>query len=147
MLSSLAFWHWFVLAVVLLILEVVVPGTFFLWLGLAAAVVGCLVFLVPGIGWEWQLILFALLCVAAVFVWRSILKKHPIESEEPTLNRRGEQYMGNIYTLTEAIENGSGRVRVGDSWWQVQGPDLAQGSRVRVWGVKAAALLVEPVRD
>ena len=76
-----SYWHWWVLAVVLIILEVISPAIFFLWMGIAAGVVGLLVLIVPGMAWELQVVLFSAFSVASVVLGRRYLSKHPIESE------------------------------------------------------------------
>ncbi|WP_026873983.1 NfeD family protein [Inquilinus limosus] len=136
------FWWWWIGGVVLLILEVMVPGTFFLWLAISAGVVGLLSWLIP-LGWEAQVLIFALLSVVAVVVWRVYLKPRAEVSDQPTLNRRGEQYIGRVVTLTEPIVNGVGRVRIADNTWSVEGPDLPAGTRIRIAGVVGTRFSVE----
>jgi len=144
LLAQLDYWHWLIAASVLVLLEVFSPGIFFLWMGIAAALVGGLLWLWPEMSWQLQLLLFGLLSIASVVSARMILVRRPIETDEPTLNRRGEQYLGRVLVLDRAIENGVGRVRVDDTQWRVQGEDCAANTRVRVIGVDGAVLLVEP---
>ncbi len=143
--TSVTFWQWWIAALVLLVLEVFVPGAFFLWMGVAAGVTGLLLYLIPTLGWEYQLLLFAVLSVASIIVWRVYLRRHPTATDRPTLNRRGEQYVGRLFTLEEPIVNGSGKIRVDDSTWKIEGADCPGGSRVRVTGVDGTVLRVEPV--
>ena len=144
-LSLAEFWHWWVLAVALLALEVAAPGTFFLWLAVAAAVVGLVVLVLPDLYWQVQVLLFAVTGVAAVVAWRIYARRRPQTSDDPTLNRRGEQYVGRIYHLTEAIRDGRGRMKVDDTMWRIAGPDLPAGAKVRVAGVEGTVLRVESV--
>lgn len=137
------FWHWWILGVALVILEAFAPGAFFVWLGVAAIAVGFLLWLIPAMSWEVQFLIFALLSVASIVGWRMWFRKHPEESDQPNLNRRGEQYVGRLFTLETPIENGVGRVRVGDGLWRALGDDLPAGSRVRVIGVDGASLKVK----
>lgn len=141
----LDYWHWWLLGVALLTLEMFAPGVFFLWMGLAAGIVGALVWFQPGMFWHWQVLIFAVLSVALIVVGRLWMKRHPIRSDQPNLNRRGEQYVRRVFTLSEAIVNGEGKVQVDDSTWKVQGPDCPAGSQVRVIGVDGVVLIVEPV--
>lgn len=143
-LAQLDYWHWLIAAVVLVLLEVFSPGIFFLWMGIAAALVAGLLWLWPEMSWQLQLLLFGLLSIVSVVTARAILVRRPIETDEPTLNRRGEQYLGRVLVLDRAIENGVGRVRVDDTLWRVQGEDCAVNTRVRVIGVDGAVLRVEP---
>ena len=71
----------------------------------------------------------------------------PAVTDQPTLNRRGEQYAGRLLTLVEPIDNGYGVVRVDDTRWRVRGPALPAGEVVRVIGTDGMTLLVEPVED
>ncbi|MDJ0740873.1 MAG: NfeD family protein [Gammaproteobacteria bacterium] len=138
------FWHWWILALGLIILETVLPGTFFLWMGISALVLGLLAWLVPAMGWETQLMLFAILSLVSIVGWRIWQRRHPDVSDQPMLNRRGEQYVGRVFTLETPIENGFGKVRVGDSLWRVSGAEAAAGVRVKVTAVDGVVLIVEP---
>lgn len=140
--SQLDHWHWWIFAVILLVLEVLTPGTFFMWMGISAVVVGLLTLLLP-IGWEWQMLLFAILSVVSVVVGRSYLRQRPIESDRPNLNRRGQQYVGRTFVLSEPIVNGFGKIRVDDSTWKVEGRDAPVGTPIRVVGVDGVVLKVE----
>ena len=51
--------------------------------------------------------------------------------------------MGRVVPLERAIEAGSGRVKIGDAFWTVQGPDLPAGTPVRVVGTDGSNLQVE----
>src|SRR5688500_14597837 len=107
---SLGAWNWLILAALLFALEVTAPGIFLMWFGLAAAVVGALAFAFD-LSWQWQLIWFCLLSLAAVLtVWR-ILRKHPLESDRPLLNERAIQHVGKSFELADAIVAGRGSVR------------------------------------
>lgn len=146
-LGQLEHWHWWIGAVVLLILEVTTPAFFFLWLGIAAAVTGLLLLLFPGMGWKVQFLWFSGMALASIAVWHLVLKKHPTATTLPVLNRRGSQYVGRVLTVAEPIVNGMGRVRVDDSVWKVSGPDCPQGTPVRVVAVDDAVLRVERVES
>ena len=136
------FWHWWILGVGLVIIETLVPGAFFLWMGVAALVVGFVAWIAPAMAWEYQLMLFAILSLVAIAGWRMWSRKHPEETDHPTLNRRGEQYIGRVFELATPIENGFGKVRVGDSLWRVKGEDTPVGAKVKVVGTEGVLLLV-----
>lgn len=142
-LEQLQYWHWLVLAVVLVVLEIFSPGVFFLWLGIAAGIVGALLGWFPEFSWQLQLLAFGSLSLLSVGVVRVYLRRHPIESDQPTLNRRGEQYVGRVFTLEVPIVNGQGKIKVDDSTWKIHGEDCAVGTRVRVEGADGVVLLVE----
>jgi hypothetical protein len=139
-LEGLAFWHWLVLGVVLSIIEVFAPGAFFLWLGISAAIVGSVLWLMPGISWELQLLFFAILSVASVVVARRYLVAHPLETDLPNLNRRGQQYVGRTFTLIEPVVNGQGKIQVDDSTWKITCEDCQAGTKVIINGVEGVVL-------
>jgi membrane protein implicated in regulation of membrane protease activity len=142
-LEGIEFWYWWIAAVVFVVIEILAPGFVFIWLGIAAAVVGALLLAVPAISWELQFLIFAVLSVAAVVVSRIYLRRNPTESDHPNLNRRGEQYVTRVFTLEEAIVNGQGKIQVDDSTWKIEGEDLPAGAKVRVVGVDGTRLKVE----
>ena len=135
-------WFWLSLGLLLGVAEMVAPGFFLMWLGLAALIVGGLDYFLP-ITVAYQVAMFAILSVLTVFAGKKFLQKNPIETEDAKLNDRGARLTGEIVTVVEAITNGNGRVKVGDSVWSVRGVDAAIGSRVRVTGADGAVLLVE----
>ena len=143
-LGAVTFWHWWAFGGALAIVEAFVSGFVFLWLGIAAGLVGTLLWLWPGIGPDFQVLLFAVLSVASVLGWRRWRSAHPAPSEQPNLNRRGAQYVGRQVALVEPISNGRGRIRLGDSSWTVTGPDLPAGRTVEVVGADGAVLQVRP---
>jgi membrane protein implicated in regulation of membrane protease activity len=145
-LDKIVFWHWFVVATLIMCIELFAPTAFFLWCGIAAAMVGVVLLVIPGMSWELQFILFAVLCVVSVIIGRSVLKKQNImASDQPTLNRRGEQYIGRVFTLNENIVDGTGRINVDDGSWRVEGKDMTSGSKVKVTAVNGATLVVEAI--
>lgn len=140
---SLGIWNWFIIGGLLLVLEVLLPGTFMLWLGVAAIATGILAYVVP-MGWQVQVVLFAILSVISIFVGRRFLPRDAPQSDKPFLNRRADAFVGRIFVLEEPIVSGSGRVRIDDTNWRVTGPDCAAGSRVRVERADGAVLFVVP---
>ncbi len=147
MFDDLVYWHWWALALGLAIIEILAPGTYFLWLAGAAAITGLVVLVFPDMPIFGQWILFALLAVIAVFASRAWVRRHPIESADPDLNRRGQQYVGRLLTLDAPITNGRGRIRIGDTVWSANGIDLPAGAKVRVVGVEGTSLRSEPAAD
>ncbi len=145
MMDSIDFWHWLILALLLIILEIVVPGAFFLWMGVSAGVIGLILWISPDISWESQLLLFSVISVVSIALWRIRLNKHPTESEDNTLNARTTQYIGRVFTLVEPIEDGYGKIHVDDSYWQVSGPNCEKDKKVKVISVDGMTLKVEPI--
>ncbi len=135
------FWMWWILGGILLLTELALPGAFMLWMGIAAILVGFIDFIWP-LAMPIQLILFAFFSILSVLIGRRIWPS-TTKSDYVTLNERGEQYIGKVYVLTRAIEEGKGKAKVGDSEWLVSGPDLPKGTPVKVVGVKGTILKVE----
>ncbi len=140
--TEIDYWHWWILAAALIIFEVFAPGAFFLWLGIAAAVVGGLVYLSPAVGWEYQALAFSVLSVVSIIVWRKFFRTKPADTDQPALNRRGEQYIGRTFTLQEPISNGIGKIHVDDSTWKIRGDNCGVGAQVEVTGVDGTILEV-----
>ncbi len=136
---------WACLALALIAAEVVAPGVFMLWLGIAAAVVFAVVLLVPGIPVHWQAIGFVALSFVSIAVYRRYFQAGERASDQPLLNRRAEQFVGKVFVLESAISNGSGYIKVGDALWTVVGPPLPAGTRVRVASADSMTLTVVPV--
>jgi len=139
---SLGQWNWFILAAVLFAIELVAPGTFMLWLGLSAILVGVISLAVD---WPWQaqLIAFAVFAVASIPLWRRFARSPARSADQPLLNRRAEALVGRVFTLEKPIVGGVGTVRVGDTLWRIAGPDAPAGTRVKVARADGADLQVE----
>ncbi|HEU4780420.1 MAG TPA: NfeD family protein [Steroidobacteraceae bacterium] len=143
-LTNMVWWHWIVFALVLAALETLIPGAVAIWFAAAAAVIGLLLVVIP-IPWQYQFIGFAVLGFAAMMWYLNYRKRYPDAVEQPNLNQRGQQYVGTELVLIEAIEQGSGKAKLGDGVWKVSGPELPAGSRVRVTGANGTILTVIPV--
>ena len=141
-----AHWWWLLVAAALGILEVFVPGIFLVWMAAAAAVTGILV-AVTGIGLPFQLAIFALLAIAAVYGGRRHYERNPVESADPKLNDRTARLIGQTVTVVTAIEHGEGRVKVGDSVWSARGPDAPAGASVVIISADGTSLTVEPAAE
>ena len=142
--AELGLWNWFVLGFVLLALEILVPGVFLLWIGIAALATGALSLLLwDGSFWIWQVqvLTFLVLSLISAFAGKRVMGNGG-ESDLPLLNRRADQLVGRTATLAEPIVNGWGRVRIDDTIWKVSGPDMPAGTTVRVSAVKNGDLSV-----
>lgn len=141
--ASFGSWGWIVIGLVLVGGEMLAPGVFLLWLGLAALLTGAVVGL-TGLAWQGAWLVFAGLAVACVLIGRAVSRHR---SEEPDiamgLNDRGRQLIGKVFRLEATMTGGEGRIRVGDSSWRVTGPELLAGTEIRVVRVDGATLVVE----
>ncbi len=132
MFSTLGTWNWLIFGFILMALELVAPGVFLFWLGLAALLVGLVSFALHP-SWQTQLLLFALFAALAVPVWRRLaFSARKVDDGNAFLNRRAEALVGRVFTLEKPIVDGTGTVRIGDTVWRVTGPDTPAGTRVRI---------------
>ncbi|MBB3457811.1 hypothetical protein FHT86_006129 [Rhizobium sp. BK313] len=139
-------WSWWVLGLVLLAAELVVPGFFLVWIGLAAIIVGALSLLFwENTFWIWQvqLLVFAASAVIVTLLGRRYVYNNNQTTDEPFLNQRGASLVGRTATLNEPITEGRGRIRLDDTFWTVMGPDLPAGTRVKVVASNGRDLTVE----
>jgi inner membrane protein len=137
-------WFWWGMALGLFALEALLPGTFMLWLGFAAAGTAVVVLLGP-LSLPAQWMLFAVLALISVALgWRYKSRHGETASDQPLLNRRRAQLVGQVFALETAIVDNRGRLKVGDAFWTVEGPDLPAGLRVRVVAVDGMTLRVLP---
>lgn len=141
-------WHWWILAIGFLTLEVILPGTFFIWIGIAAFGVGLVMFFQPGLQLETQLLIFSIVSVVSVILSRIYFAKyHPKEAHSlvPHLNRRGSEHIGRIVLVVEPIVHGMGKVQIADGYWLAEGPDCPVNTSVKIIDIKGTRLQVEPV--
>jgi len=135
-------WIWLGLGLLLVALEMIAPGVFLLWFGVAAIATGAIAFVLD-LGLPFQVINFVFLSLIAVYSAKRFLHERPFAGADPLLNKRGSRLVGETAIVTQAIDGGSGRIRHGDSEWIARGPDIAVGERVRIIGSDGAILLVE----
>ena len=135
---------WGVSALALIGAEMLAPGVFLLWLGLAAGAVFFLVWAFPGMPPLAQAVAFAVLSLVSIGVYLKFFRTAGLHTDRPQLNKRGHQLIGQVLPLHEAIVNGHGRVKWGDALWTVEGPDLPAGTAVRVVGAYSMSLKVQP---
>jgi membrane protein implicated in regulation of membrane protease activity len=134
-------WTWWVIAGILLLIELLLPGVFLMWLGLAAAIIG-VIDLFADLSWQVEIAVFAVLSALLVLFVRPRVQL--TRGEPSNLNQRMYDYVGRSYVLHEAIVNGSGKVRIDDTLWVVVGSDRDKGEWVKVTGIEGMRLLVEP---
>jgi membrane protein implicated in regulation of membrane protease activity len=133
-------WFWLVAGILTCAAEALAPGVFLLWIGLAAIATGLTSF-VASLSLSWGLVVFGVYAVIGVIIGRKVYGAREIVSDRPNLNRRAEALIGQAFGLEDAIADGEGRVRVGDTVWRVRGPDLPRGARVKVVSVEGGVTL------
>ena len=141
--SHVTHWTWWIMAVVLIILEVPAPGTFFLWMGASAGIVGVALLLFPELTWELQLTLFAALSIVTILLSRRYLQKN--KGDHSKLSQRGKRYIGTTVTVVETITNGIGKVRIEDTLWRARGADTVIGQRVKIVAIEGATFEIESI--
>src|SRR5437762_1325340 len=147
MFSTLGTWNWLIFGFVLMALELLAPGVFMFWLGLAALLVGLLSFAINP-SWQTQLLMFAVFAVAAVPAWRHFARSASSRSvSNPFLNRRTEALIGREFTLERPIVDGTGTVRIDDTVWRVAGPDAPADSRACITVGEASSQAVRSARE
>lgn len=138
-------WHWFILACVLLAIEVTAPVTFFLWLAGAALASTLVAYLFPALSWQFEIALFGVFSFASLVAWHFLRPASIEETDQPALNQRNEQYLNKVLVVTEAITGGTGRVKANDSLWKAVGEDAKVGTKVKVVRVEGSIFHVEAV--
>ncbi|MDR1694754.1 MAG: NfeD family protein [Lactobacillaceae bacterium] len=138
------YWIWIASGLGLIFLEILTPGFYFLWIGLAAVVVGGLNYIFPSLDFIWSGTIFAVLSVIFCYFGKVSLYKKVKSESAATLNRRGEQYIGTTVTVVGNIENGVGKVKVGDTIWSAKSKsDKEKGEAVKIVGVDGTCFIVE----
>lgn len=133
---------WLALGLALAVAEMALPGVFLIWMAGAAVVTGLVAWAAP-VGVPLQIVLFAVLSILAVFTGRRYITAHPVVSADPKMNDRGARVVGETVVVTQAIEGGQGRVRLGDGEWLARGADAPIGTRLRVTGHDGVVLIVD----
>lgn len=136
-------WGWLSLAAVAAGLEMLVPGVYLIWIALAALATA-ISSAILNLSIDGQFGAFAIWILASLWAARRWNSNRLKAGDHQLLNQRGAQLAGRSAVVTEAIMGGRGRVRLGDSEWIAEGPDLAIGTQVRVVGAEGTVLQVEP---
>ena len=145
-LNALSFWHWFLIATFLITIEAVAPFAYFLWLGIAAIIQGILLYFVPMTG-ILPIIIYACIASLVTLVGRYFVPFHHALKGEENINRASDRLVGKLITLSAPIIDGKAQIKVGSSVWIASGPDLAEGTMVKIVDVENNLLIVEPVQE
>lgn len=147
---EIEFWHWVVFGVLLMLSEIALTTFFILWFGVAAIIVGGILFFVPGLSLSWQILIWTLLSALLALAWFKYLKPLSIDRTKAGLSR--EAIVGEVgQVISVPVESRRGRMRFpapilgADEWQIISSETLAEGDRVRVKDVSGNSLLVEKV--
>ena len=144
--SLLSNYGWWLLALVLIGAEILAPGYFMLWIGIAAGIMGVITLAVPAMPPIAQALTFAVFGIASCAIyWKFIRPLAEQRNDQPLLNRRGAKLVGQRFVVVEPIVNGRGKIKVGDGSWLAEGPDVPAGAEVEVVACEGTALKVRVV--
>ena len=133
-------WWWLIGWLALLSAEMLIPGVYLVWIGVAALLTGLLAFVLP---FPAELASFAVISVGATLLGHGWYSSRPVVSSDPLLNDRAAQLIGRVVTVVEAVDSGGGRVKVGDGIWSARGDAAGFGEQVRIIGYEGQRLIVE----
>lgn len=146
LLVHMAFWHWWILSVVLLAIQIINPGrAYFISTSIGAGIIGVVLLLAPQLGWQWQALIFSTFSLAAIGILEFYVKRHPLFANDSPTRNSATKLLDRSFTLSEPINNGMGKLQVDDMTYAVEGADMPGGSTVRVVGFENAALRVRKV--
>lgn len=128
-------WTWWVIGVLLIVLEMFAPAAFFLWMGISAIITGAFLWMFPSMEWTLQLLIFSIQSILSIVVWRKFFINISADSDQPLLNKRAQQFVGRVFTLESDMKNGIGQIKIDDSTWRVMADeDYSSESKVKVVG-------------
>jgi hypothetical protein len=146
--TSVTVWHWWIFGVVLLVLELLAPGVFFLWIAVAAGITGLISLTLPGMAIEFQFLIFAVFAVVVTIAGRKWFASRQNTTDHPYLNQRGQHLFGRVVSLVDATQNAEARIHLDGTVWRVNtGVDLPAGHKIRITAIDGTILQAEPVRD
>lgn len=137
-------WGWLIAAAVLIAFEILAPGVFFLFFAFAAFIVAGVAW-VFDFGWQYEVLLFAIIGFLSMYAGRKYFKAEQNVLGDDPINDPMMAFMGDVVTLHSAIENGTGKAKIKDSVWTVLGADAAKGAKVKIIGKNGQKFTVEPV--
>ncbi|MBG6241064.1 MAG: NfeD family protein [Candidatus Symbiopectobacterium sp. Dall1.0] len=147
LLAENAHWVWLSLGGLLLAAEMLGASGYLLWSGVSAVIIGLLTWVLP-LPWAWQGTLFAVLTIIIALLWWYWLRSRSRRVADATLlNQRSRQLIGVRATVTEAVVDGIGRARIGDSTWRIKTDEaLPVGTTVEVIAVDGITLHVRALK-
>lgn len=144
---ELAYWHWIVFGVILVLSEMALSTFFILWFGIAAILVGVLMIVVPQLDLNWQILTWTGLSVVMALLWFKFLKPLSVDQTKAGLSREaivGE--IGQVIRVPGSERRGKLRFPapiLGSDEWEIMSMDkLSEGERVQVKDVSGNTLVV-----
>lgn len=132
------FLEWLTAGVALILLELLLPGTYLVWFGFSALTMGAIVFLIGSFGLVYQFILFGVLSVVFALIGWRLYGRFIFKADKPLvyrhLNDSVAQYIGQIVRVTDVQDNKI-QVSIGDTVWPATSHDaLKKGDNVLITG-------------
>lgn len=141
-LNSFESWHWIAIGLLLIGMELIIPGVFLLWVGLAALSVSIISAIIP-MSDQSQIIIFSIFVPLFSVIGKKFFKFIQKPQEESFLNKRAKRMVGEIYILDKNLTGGHSRMKIGDSYWKIIGEDMPAGQRVEIISVSGNTLHVK----
>jgi len=143
-LTEISPWHWTALGISLLVLEALGSGGFLIGAAISAFVTAISLLLFPEQDWKYQLSLFSALAVTFTIIYLKRFKNFNEKTDQPNLNDRTSQFIGQHFTLQEDIVNGKGRIQIGDTFWKIHcDSELSTGTNIKVIDNEGMTLIVK----
>lgn len=143
-------WIWLSLGILFLILEILSPSFFFIFLASSAFAVALGNFFLS-ISLKIQILIFSILIILDILLWWLLfkrLKKNKTEKDEADhLNNRALNLIGRKILLERPIQNGYGRIQIDDTLWSVKGPDLPAGTTIEIIAINGLHLEIKPIDE
>jgi inner membrane protein len=147
---DLLYWHWIVIGIALMLVEIFVGSFFIFWFGAAAVVVGLLTVLAPNLGAIVQLLLWGTLSTGFAVAWFKYLK--PLSKDRTNAGLSKEALLGQIgQVLSPPNGESKGMLRFpapvlgNDEWLIISQDDLQIGDRASVIDLSGNSLIVKKV--
>jgi membrane protein implicated in regulation of membrane protease activity len=139
-------WHWIVLGIVVVLLELVVPAFFLVWFGLGALIVGVVLFAVPGLSFAWQVLIWIVCSLAFIWLWFKVFKPGFYKTRAGMSKGAVIGEIGLVIRDIRPFEKGQIRFQkpvLGDEVWEsIADEEIKAGERVKVLDVEGNILKV-----
>jgi membrane protein implicated in regulation of membrane protease activity len=140
--ENLNYIHWLLLGLALVIIELFVWSVFLLWIGASAITVSVIYYLFPDVPIALQILTFVLLSILTTFLAK---KYFPVKTVDDQLHDKAKLHIGKEYKVA-SVENGIGKIQIGESLWFAKGSDLSIGQTVKILDVESSTFIVKPIK-
>lgn len=149
---DLIYWHWLVLGIALMVLEIFLASFVVLWFGIGALVVGMCQWLIPGLPFAAQLTIWMVASTAMAVIWFRYFKPRMVDRTGAGMAR--EALIGEVGQVIRAPwDDSRGVVRFSvpllgsDEWEFICTEPVALGERVRIREFSGNTLVVARMDD